>query len=698
MSDLTWPADTDETGWNTPARRPGWSAWAARVWAQERPRRILWLPVAIGLGVVLYFELPNEPPTNIAAGIACIAAALAIWMRRWPVSVLPMALALVALGFAAAQFRAEHVAAPILTEATGPTSVEGVVTMLDPREAGLRVLLSTPRVAGLASAATPQKLRVRLTQDSDTPRLGDRVRLVADLQPPMRPVAPGAYDQRRQLWFDGIGGTGWAVRRFDRTRDLAGGETPSTVAQLRRDVVDRIGKVLEGGVGAIAIALLAGERGQMDEADVEAMRQSGLAHLLAISGMNIGIAAGFVFVVLRALLALSPFLALHWPIKKIAATAALLSAIAYTEFVGAPVSAERSMLMSGLVLSAIILDRATVSLRTVALAAIILLLAEPEELVGPSFQMSFGAVLAIVAVWESIRKRVFYWLEGGGFVRRACAYLVGVACMSALATLATAPFALYHFQQISTWGVVANVIAVPLNDFWIMGWGVLAYALLPLGLEQIALVPMGWGIALLLDIARFFAGLPGAVLHVPALPTAAFFLAVAGGLWLLLWSHRVRHFGWLAVAAAVVIGCTATPPDILVAEDGKLIGVRRDDGALALSTSKRGKFTADIWARRLGGAAQVPFPFAGVATPPLLCQRGACRAGSVLLVEAKPPANLCDGVTLVVDLVDREICPGVARIDRAKLQRDGAHTIDLRTGSVMTVAAVAGTRPWTRRD
>jgi competence protein ComEC len=698
MTDLAWLPDSDETGWTRPARRRGLVAWVARVWAQERPRRILWLPVAIGLGIVLYFELPSEPPTNLAAGIACIAAACAIWMRRWPVAVLPAALALVALGFAAAQFRTEQVTAPILTAATGPVSVEGVVTMLDPREAGLRVLLSVPRIAGLAETATPRKIRVRLTKDSDAPRLGDRVRLVADLHPPMRPVAPGAYDQRRQLWFDGIGGTGWAVRRFDRTRDLASGETPSAVPQLRRDVVDRIGNVLEGGVGAIAIALLAGERGQMDEADIEAMRQSGLAHLLAISGMNIGIAAGFVFVVLRALLALSPRLALQFPIKKIAATAALLAAIAYTEFVGAPVSAERSMLMSGLVLAAIILDRATVSLRTVALAAIVLLLAEPEELVGPSFQMSFGAVLAIVAVWEGIRKRVFFWLEGGGLVRRAFAYLVGVACMSALATIATAPFALYHFQQISTWGVVANVIAVPLNDFWIMGWGVLAYALLPFGLEQLALVPMGAGIALLLEIARFFAGLPGAVLHVPALPTNAFFLAVAGGLWLLLWSHRVRHLGWLAVAAAVTLACIASPPDLLVAEDGKLVGVRRDDGSLALSTLKRGKFTADIWSRRLGGAAQVPFPFAGIATPPLLCQRGACRAGGVLIAETKPPAIVCDGITLVIDPLDRELCPGVARIGHAALQRDSAHAIDLRTGAIRTVAFVAGERPWTRHE
>jgi competence protein ComEC len=586
----------------------------------------------------------------------------------------------------------------VLAAPTGPVAVEGVVVSLDPRANGLRILLRAPRVAGLEDAMTPRKLRVRLTPDSEAPHLGDRVRLVAELQPPMRPVAPGAYDQRRQLWFDGIGGTGWAVRRFERARDLTGGEAPSGVAQLRRDVVDRIGQVLDGGVGAIAIALLAGERGQIDQADVEAMRQSGLAHLLAISGMNIGIAAGFVFVALRALLALSPRLALTLPIKKIAATAALLAAIAYTEFVGAPVSAERSMLMSSLVLAAIVLDRATVSLRTCAVAAIVLLLAEPEELVGPSFQMSFGAVLAIVAVWETLRARVFGWLEGGGLVRRAVAYLVGVACMSALATFATAPFSLYHFQQISTWGVVANLVAVPLNDFWIMGWGVLAYALLPFGLEQIALVPMGWGIALLLDIAHYFAGLPGAVLRVPALPTAAFFLAVTGGLWLLLWSQRIRHLGWLAVAAAIAVACFTRAPDLLISEDGKLVGVRRDDGALALSTLKRGRFTAEIWSRRLGGAELVPFPAAGVVTPPLVCQRGVCRTGRLLIVEARQTISACHEITLVIDPTDSGACPGLARIGRAALARDGAHAIDLRDGTIETVAAVAGARPWTSRD
>jgi competence protein ComEC len=694
MTDLT-------QDWSEPdlAPPPRWRAGFARlaaIWAAEGARRILWIPVAIGTGVVLYFERETEPDAALPAAICALALAIAIWCRRLPVAALPAALALVALGFTAAQLRTMQVAAPVLAAPIGPVTVEGVVTALDPRENGLRVLLGTPRIDGIGAESTPRRLRVRLSEGSDAPRLGERIRLTAVLRPPTRPVAPGAYDQRRQLWFEGVGGTGWTARRFDRSRDIVGGETPSVMAQLRRTVAARIGAVLKGGAGAIAIALLTGERGLMDEADIVAMRDSGLAHLLAISGMNIGIAAGLVFVALRAVLAASPRLALTLPIKKIAAAAALVAVVAYTELVGAPVSAERSMLMSGAVLAAILVDRASVALRTMALAAIVLLLAEPEELVGASFQMSFGAVLAIVAAWEQLRTRIFAWLEGGGAVRRGVAYLTGIAGMSALATCATAPFSLYHFQQISTWGVIANLLAVPLNDFWIMGWGVLAYLLMPFGLEQVALIPMGWGVQLLLGIARFFANLPGAVLRVPAMPASAFACAVAGGLWLLLWRHRIRHLGWIGIAAAAIAAYVTTAPDLLVAEDGRLIGVRRVDGALALSTTRRAQFTAEIWSRRLGGAALVPFPAPGITTPPLVCRGGACRVGDVLLVDDKrPAAALCVDIRMVIDPADAGACPGVQRIDRAALSREGAHAITLAPHRITTVAAVSGARPWT---
>jgi competence protein ComEC len=374
----------------------------------------------------------------------------------------------VAGGFLAAELRTAIVAAPVLHGPVGPVLVGGRVAAVELQEKSARILLSDVTIAGLPRAETPAEVRVGLTRYSDIPKLGDRLQLRAKLFSPPAPAAPGAHDFRRDLYFLRIGAVGYAVQKYMRPAGDDSGDGP-LLGRLRQAAAERISAVFadpsKAAERAIALALLVGERGPIPDDVNNAMRDAGLAHLLAISGMNITIAAGLIYFTLRLGLAAVPWIALRFPIKKWAAAGGLIGEILYTEFVGAPVSAERSMITTGFIMLAIIADRSALTLRLVAISATLLILAEPEALVGASFQMSYGAIVALVVLYER-------WnFHGGGertAVRRTFTYLVGIAVMSLVASAASAVFAIYHFQQSAFYGMGANLLAVPVHDLWIM--------------------------------------------------------------------------------------------------------------------------------------------------------------------------------------------------------------------------------------
>ena len=274
---------------------------------------------------------------------------------------------------------------------------------------------------------------------------------------------------------------------------------------------------------------------------MEAMRASGLAHLLAISGLHIGLVTGVLFFAIRGILAALEPIALRFAIKKWAALGALLGAFAYLLVTGATVPTQRAFLMAAMVLSAIMLDRTAISMRLVAWAALIVLLIAPESLLGASFQMSFAAVIALVAGYEAVRVPFGRWRAHGGWWRLPLIYLLGVGLTTIIAGSATTPFVIFHFNRFSAFGLAANLLAVPVTALWIMPWATVAYILMPLGLEGVALAPMGWGIEAVIAIAREVAGWPGSVTLVPAMPVSGIALVAAGGLWLCLWRRRCER-------------------------------------------------------------------------------------------------------------------------------------------------------------
>jgi competence protein ComEC len=565
-------------------------------------------------------------------------------------------------------------------------------------------------IEGLSPESTPRRVRVKVNAAPDELGPGQWVEVPAVLRPPPPPSAPGAFDFQRQAFFEGLGGVGYAVGRMrtvpapdDNAQD---GGWRAWLNALRLDVARRVRAAIPGDSGAVAAALLTGKREAVPEPVIRAMRDSGLAHLLAISGLHLGLVAAIVFFGLRGGLALVPPVALRYPVKKWAAAMALLATFAYLWLAGATVPTQRAFVMTGLVMLAVLLDRTALSMRLVAWAAAVVLAIAPESLLGPSFQMSFAAVIALIAAYElarGFRERV---MVDWAWPRRVVAYFVGVALTSLVAVVATAPFAIFHFNRLAGYGLLANLAAVPLTAFWIMPLGLAALILMPFGLEAWALVPMGLGTDLLVEIAGTVAGWPHAVVLVPAMPVWGLAAVALGGLWLCLWRQGWRLLGVAGLAAGLLsIGLVRTP-DILVTGDTRLMAVRARDGGLLLSSARRNRFAAEMWLRRAAQVSGEVWPRYGAsADGALRCDRQGCLYAKDGQVVAFPRhraalAEDCRSVDAVVTelAAGGRACRGPRLvIDRFDLWRDGAHAIWIDGDAaprVETVRARQGLRPW----
>jgi competence protein ComEC len=674
----------------------------------ERDRWVLWLPVALGAGIAFYFELAFEPPLWLG-GLVIGIGVLLLWLGAAGLPVRPLALATIAFGagLTAATWRTSQVGAPVLARTYGPAAVEGHVVEVTLLPEGRRVILDQVSLRGVPAAETPARVRLSL-QRGGGERLttGDRISVVATLSPPPGPAAPGAFDFQRFAWFARLGGVGYAQ---GAPTVVQAGEPSGIVMwldELRRRLTARLVAALPGDAGAIAAALITGDQTGISKDTMQAMRDSGLAHLLSISGLHITFAALLVIGLVRYGLAAVPRLALRYPIKKWAAVAGLLGALFYTLLAGAPVPAQRSFLMLAIVLLGVLVDRTALTMRLVCWAALVILLVLPESLVGASFQLSFAAVVALVAAWEAWQPwRARHAERAPTPAGRFGGYLAASLFTTLVASIATAGFSAYHFNRLSLVGVFANLVAVPLTGIWVMPWGLLALLLLPFGLESVALVPMGWGIEAIMAVAREAAGWPVAAAVTQAMPGASLWLLTLGGLWLCLWRTRWRLWGLAPVALALLLGPLQRPPDILVSGDARLVGVRTADGGMLLSSGRIERFTGDSWVRRAGAEQAGLWPVGTQsADGRLRCDTLGCvyrrDAASVAIVsKVEALVDDCGAVDVLVSLVPvRRRCPGVRHVvDRFDIWRNGAHAIWLNgDGSprVESTRAARGDRPW----
>jgi competence protein ComEC len=668
----------------------------------ERDRWPLWLPVFLGAGIAGYFALPVEPPPwSGMAGLAVVIAAFAI-LRARPVAVFAaFAAAALALGFAAATLRATLVAGPVLERPSGKVTLTGIAEEVEPLAGGgQRVTLKVVELA--VDGPAPQRVRVRVKSDAPVP-VGARIRLAAMLTPPPQPAMPGAFDFARHAWFQGLGAVGTAL---SEPEIIAGGDDAHWLNALRHRLTLRILAAIPGAAGGVAAALITGEQTGIPRHVLDAYRDSGLAHLLSISGLHMSLLAGLVFFVVRGGLALVPAVALRHPIKKWAAAVALVATFFYMLLAGAPVPAQRSFLMTGIVLVAVLLDRVAISMRLVAWSAVVVLLVAPEALIGPSFQMSFAAVAALIAAYEVATPRLAVWgAAHRDWHHRAILYLLGVTLSSLVAGLATAVYGAFHFNRFAVWSLVANLVAVPLTGFLVMPFALLAMVLMPLGLDHLALAPMGWGVSVVNGVAAWVAGWPAAAITLPVMPGWGLALFTLGGLWLLLWRRGWRLWGGAVMALGLASFALDRPPDLLVDSRGYSMAVRGADGALLVN--RGGRILKETWERRAGPLATERWPKRGrsgdgrLACDSLGCVWRTDNMQVALIQDEAGIAAACAVAKVVVAAVPlRKACRGPALvIDRFDLWRRGGHALWLSPegARVETVAGWQGNRPWAHR-
>lgn len=549
-----------------------------------------WVPVCLAIGVGSYFQLGFEPTMLHLGRVAVAALFCAAFARGFPEPARPFALAgmLICFGVLLAAGRAHSVAGPVL-EFRYYGAVEGRIVAIDRSQSdALRLSLDRIVLDRVPPDRTPIRVRISLHGDrsSDIPaEPGLRVMLTGHLSPPSGPVEPGGFEFQRHAWFSRLGAVGYARTPLMGVAEPAGG---LGVFRLRMAASARIQEILGGDAGGFAAAITTGDRSAISQSALDDLRASNLAHLLAISGLHMGLMTGVVFAALRIALALVPPLVLRVPARSIAAGGALIAAAGYLALSGGNVATQRAFVMVAVALIALMLGRRAISLRTVAIAATIVLILRPEALMGPGFQMSFAATTALVAVFGWIRDRNISM--GPSWFKPVSAVVIS----SAMAGIATAPIGAAHFNTIAQYGLLANLASVPLMGVLVIPAAVVAVVLSPLGLEAVGLWVMNLGVRWILYVAHYVAELPQARSYVVGPNAWVLPLLALGFLTLLLWRGRLRWFGVLAMTASFVIWSGTQRPDVLISDTGTLVGVMTAQGR-ALSKKRGAGFVARNW-------------------------------------------------------------------------------------------------------
>lgn len=702
--------------------KAAWSSFNTTL-QNQRDRWILWSPVPLALGIGCYFSLNVEPPLLVSLLLLPTALLCALPFRKNKDALLIwLVFFLFAVGFSAAQFKTWRVEAPILHgKATRPLTLQGRIVGVESLEKSYRVTLENISVQE-SSPQTPMLERVRVklkSNDTAIPVAGDVVEIKSILRPLPSPVLPGAYDFQKFSYFNKLGATGYALSNI---KVIKPHEADFFFESLRRAIREKVAQnILDKDTAALAIAFLIGDSQAISKHDWNVARQSGIAHLIAISGSHFALIVGVVFFMTRAALAAFPYAALRWPIKKISASVALFIAVFYMLLIGSPIPAQRACVMACGLLLAIILDRDPFTLRIAALAAFVVLLMKPESLTGASFQMSFAAVIGLIAFFESTRD---WWsrqyMEAGAF-KKSGLFLLSCLLTTVAATAATAPFSLFHFLRVSfVGGLIANMIAVPLSSFITFPAGLLACLMMPLGLEKFPILVMEESIKIIMRIAEIVASWPDMAIEVDAWPTAWLGVATMGGLWLCIWQGRMRWLGLLPIIAVAVAIPMQPRPDILIGGHFKLLAAVRDEnGKLWLSPGKADAFIRKAWIEREGQKGSATWLDEGVGNF-LSCDKRACiyRAKGQIVVFNKQsdfrpaPDKILDIQAAERDCESADIvvmpsakkprgCAGkkAVVIDKWAIRDKGVHVIYLNARAPPKIVSVSdwrGDRPWTR--
>ena len=679
-----------------------------------------WLAVAFAGGIAAWFVLPGPWHWGaVLLGWGGSALVLLVMLgiagehpqlRRAGLAVLLLA----AAGLLTVWAKSTLVGAEPLARPTVTTLTARIVSREERgAEDRVRLVLLARGVEGREAL----RVRVNLPTKADRPEFteGATIRLKARLMPPAPPMLPGAYDFARAAWFQGLAATGSVLGQPELIPEPPGTQANgSMLREAQRNLATHVRSQLDGSPGTIAAAFASGDRGAIAPADDEAMRDAGLTHLLSVSGLHVSAVVGAAYLLTVRLLALWPWLALRVRLPLAAAAAAALAGIGYTLLTGAEVPTIRSCIGAVLVLAALALGRDPLSMRMVAVAAFVVLVFWPEALVGPSFQMSFAAVISIVALSGSAPVKRFLAPREESWAARLLRLLAMLLATGIVIELALMPIGLFHFHRAGVYGALANVIAIPLTTFISMPLIALALLLDGVGAGAPAWWAAGKSLELLLGLAHFTADQPGAVKTLPAMGAMTFALFVGGGLWLALWSGRMRLLGLVPVALGILLVMTLRPPDVLISGDGRHVAIPSADGSLLVLRESKSTYASDNL-REIAGidGAVVPFErWRGAQCSADFCTVTLRREGrdTVLLIgrsreriDERELAAACERADVVVSerWLPRSCRPRSLKADRALLGKTGGLAIhlgsgDLASGQVRTVAESQGQHGWWR--
>ena len=626
----------------------------AIAYENETGARFQALPVAFGIGVLAYFVLPREP--QIFALILAFIASIFIAFRTYGRTSGNIALIAVCIfgGMSTGKLRTDYLATKMIGKTT-QARITGIVMNREIRaNKRLRYTIKVTSLDG-KSKIIPQVIRASVTAKYQPIGIGQGISGLVRLRRPSGPAYPGGYDFAFQSWFKGIGANGFFLgapkeltNKFQQPLNLRLNIWISTV---RASISARIRQTLPGESGALAAALIVGDRSGISEETTEALRRSGLAHILAISGLHMALVTTTIIFFVRGLLALLPNMALYYPIRKWAAAIALVTATGYLVLSGSSIATQRAWVMIAVMLFAILRDRKALTMRNVGLAALVILVWRPESILSPGFQMSFAAVAALIAIYESWsrhkqnRQRFISQNWVISLLTRSAKAITGLGVTSIVAGIATGLFAAYHFHRVAPFGLLANLAAMPLVSLAVMPLALASMVLMSFGLEMYPLNLMGMAVDKVVEVARYVAAI-GPSGNTGVLPLSSVLLGTLALLVATQLKTNLRLLALPAIVLAFYFYSINPMPDILISESGNSIAVRNQHGHLDLLKPRKEKFITNIWKKAFSpgqiAAIQAKKKPNSLASTPYKCDALGCTIvvgkKAVLAIVSRPQA------------------------------------------------------------
>jgi competence protein ComEC len=684
----------------------GWLDRVELALESQRDRLALLVPVGLGFGILLWQSRGDGAWISLlSGGLGLLLITWQIGSQRRLAQVMAIGAILMCAGFAAIMVKSAMVASEPIKKPWIGTFHGRVETVEDVSARGIvRYVLETQGQQGL-----PSKVRVNVPMDQHIADVmpGAIVQLRARLMPPPGPALPRSYDFARQAWFWGLGATGSALGP-PKLVSPATGQGAFWQSQ-REELARHIRMAMPEGTGGIGAALLVGSRGAITEEDAEALRNSGMAHLLSVSGLHVTAVVGGTFLFVSKLLALFPFIALRLRVPVVAAGCSAVIAVAYTLLTGAEVPTVRACVAALLILAALAMGREALSLRLLAAGACLVLLFWPEALAGPSFQLSFAAVATIVLVHESPFVRKMTGRREEPLLFKTFRFLFSLLITGLAIELVLAPIALFHFQKSGLYGALANIFAIPLTTFFVMPMQILGLLLDSIGAGGPFWWLAGQGVAAIAALAHWVSAAPGAVLMLPSMPRWAFAMIVLGGLWLAIVTAQQRLLGLAPIFFGMVGMALAERPDMLVTGDGRHLAVVDGNGGIVLLRPGAGDYALSMLSENAAIKAE---PRAIDAWSSAKCSPDSCtfqlqgdgRFWSVLatrsdyIVPSMELAAACKRADIVISAryLPWSCKPRWLKADRDFLERNGGLAFYLRQARVETVAQTTAHQPWSQ--